>query len=112
MTAQPSKTDLIDAKLRTLTEKFRTSTLGDIERLHEIVRDTDSEVGPRRDGMRRIAHSLAGRAGTFGFPKITAAAAELEDAIVAGQEDLEGLLQRLTAAVESELTTETVTTGG
>ena len=36
---------------------------------------------PDRETLRRIAHSLAGNGGIFGFPEISAAGLRLEDAL-------------------------------
>ena len=41
-----------------------------------------TELSAALDRLRRTAHSLAGQGGTFGFPSISAAAADLEDFIV------------------------------
>ena len=35
------------------------------------------------DRLQRTAHSLAGQGGTFGYPEISVAAADLEDTVVA-----------------------------
>jgi histidine phosphotransfer protein HptB len=48
-------------------------------------------------GLRRAAHQLKGAAGSYGFDSITAAAARLEDAVIASQpeEELLGAIHEL-----------------
>lgn len=43
----------------------------------------------RRDRLIALTHSIAGRAGTFGFPELSAAAADLHDRIETGRDTRE-----------------------
>ncbi|MDX1662050.1 MAG: response regulator [Gemmatimonadota bacterium] len=56
-------------------------------------------AGEARGTIRRIAHSLRGSGGTYGFPRITEAAAEVEDAadheLASRLEDLLGVLREI-----------------
>lgn len=51
--------------------------------------DRQTLIRSRREGdlatMRRVAHSLAGNGGIFGFPEISEVARQLETALEAGQ---------------------------
>lgn len=60
-----------------------------LETAGEELRSNSSEAA---ESIRRIAHSLRGSGGTYGFPEITAAAAAIEDA---EEEDLEDRLGTL-----------------
>jgi HPt (histidine-containing phosphotransfer) domain-containing protein len=55
-----------------------------------------------RAELRRIAHSLSGAGGLFGFPIISALAAELEQAIDQGEHgcELQARLDALTSELE------------
>ncbi|MBO0662263.1 Hpt domain-containing protein [Jiella sp. MQZ9-1] len=112
MTTNQSKADLMTARLLVLTDKFRASAVSDMERIRQVF---DASVSGEasaadRDEICRIGHSLAGRAGTFGFPKISSAAAALEDLIRAGGRDLAPTIGRLADAIGGELAGEHSTT--
>ncbi len=68
------------ARLAELSERFRQRAIVDRTALSEIaaVLEKDTAVGVDPDDIQRIAHRLAGAGGTFGFPGISACAAELE----------------------------------
>ena len=59
-----------------------------------------SDAGIRSgDELQRIAHSLSGAGGTFGFPAVSDAAALVDDALIEGRpttdSDLDGLVATL-----------------
>lgn len=54
----------------------------------------EGSAGEARGTIRRIAHALRGSGGTYGFPRITEAAAEIEEA---GDHELSAYLERLLA---------------
>jgi DNA-binding response OmpR family regulator len=63
-----------------LIQVYRDALVGRIEAL-EVARGTRPERGAESVAtIRRIAHSLRGSGGTFGFPEISTAAAGVEDA--------------------------------
>jgi DNA-binding response OmpR family regulator len=63
-----------------LIQVYRDALAGRIEAL-EVARGTRADRGAESVAtIRRIAHSLRGSGGTFGFPEITVAAAGVEDA--------------------------------
>lgn len=59
-----------------LREKFRERCARELARLSE----PDLAV----EELRVLAHGLAGAGGTFGFPEVSAAAADLEEALDRG----------------------------
>ena len=98
---------LAEVKLR-----FRSRAL---DNCHEIRVLTErlQEPGARddsREQIRRLAHSLAGTAGTFGFVEISKAAASLEDQIDAGIDDgmLTVLSEQVAATIQAIIEGETV----
>jgi HPt (histidine-containing phosphotransfer) domain-containing protein len=64
-----------DARMAELRTRFLQEAGKERERLVEAFRDDDHAA------MRRIAHSLSGRAGMFGFPEVSERAAALETAV-------------------------------
>jgi HPt (histidine-containing phosphotransfer) domain-containing protein len=63
-----------DARMAELRARFLQEAGKERERLIEAFRDDDHAA------VRRIAHSLSGRAGMFGFPEVSEKAAALETA--------------------------------
>jgi HPt (histidine-containing phosphotransfer) domain-containing protein len=78
-----------------LREKFR-ERLPDYH--SDLVRARSGFLGSGEEGVRdirRVAHTLAGAAGTFGFPEIGEAAVEVEtsaDAVLSGAEGREAVI--------------------
>jgi HPt (histidine-containing phosphotransfer) domain-containing protein len=64
-----------EARMAELRARFLQEAGKERERLIEAFRDEDHAA------MRRIAHSLSGRAGMFGFPEVSERAAALETAV-------------------------------
>jgi DNA-binding response OmpR family regulator len=75
-----------------LTQVYRDALVGRIEAL-EVARGARAErADESTDAIRRVAHSLRGSGGTFGFPEISRAAATVEEA---PDTELDGALQEL-----------------
>jgi HPt (histidine-containing phosphotransfer) domain-containing protein len=68
------------AKLAALTDRFRQRALAERDELSQLAAlfDRGEAMPSDRDNVQRIAHRLAGAGGTFGFPRISACAAELD----------------------------------
>jgi DNA-binding response OmpR family regulator len=79
-----------------LTQVYRDALLGRIEALEGARAARAERALESVATIRRIAHSLRGSGGTFGFPEVSAAAAALEDASESNFEAaLDALLQVL-----------------
>ncbi|MFC5344416.1 Hpt domain-containing protein [Brevundimonas staleyi] len=83
--------------LAPLRERFRKRAADDLARLRVLMTE---DLGA--DELRRLAHNIAGAAGTFGYPALSAAAMAVDDEYVAGRtpnaEHLGLLEQRLAEA--------------
>ena len=82
-----------------LRAKYRTRLARESEAL-------DVAEGARdREALLRIAHGLAGSAGTFGFPRISEAAQEAEAALDLGKPDpdVARAVRRIRAEIASAL---------
>ena len=68
-------------RLGALRQRFRDRATTESEALENIATDLERGASAARlqAEIRRIAHSLAGAGGTFGFAGISARAAELEE---------------------------------
>ena len=97
-------TDVIAA----LTEEFRQGMPARVARIREgVVAWRDRGEAGGLDDAERAAHSLAGAAGSFGFPKVGEAARQLERLLesaqagaLAGGEDVAHALSALALAVD------------
>jgi HPt (histidine-containing phosphotransfer) domain-containing protein len=71
----------LDARLTALAARFRERALVDRTALSEIAAllEQRDDAAARREEVQQIAHRLAGAGGTFGYPEISASAAELDD---------------------------------
>jgi len=76
--------------LEPLRNRFRSRIADDRV---ELARLTASD--PAGADMRRLAHNLAGSAGTFGYPALGAAAAEIDDQMADGSPPDAASLDRL-----------------
>jgi HPt (histidine-containing phosphotransfer) domain-containing protein len=74
-------TDNLEGRLAALRMRFLERANTDSAALEGIASGlgTGAAAGGDRQQIRRIAHSLAGTAGTFGFAAISFCAAELEE---------------------------------
>ncbi len=81
--------------LAPLRERFRARSAEDLVRLRALLDSEDT------DELRRLAHSIAGAAGTFGFPTLSRAAAIIDDAFVAGHTPGQASFDRLEQELEA-----------
>jgi CheY-like chemotaxis protein len=63
-----------------LKQLYRQAIVGRLTELQAALREAQSGGTASDDTLRRIAHSLRGSGSTYGFPEVTDAAGELEDA--------------------------------
>jgi diguanylate cyclase (GGDEF)-like protein len=71
--------DTYEARRSALQQQFRTRTAHQLSVLNDLsIRFQNGMGAGGREQIRWIAHSLASAAGTFGFEKVSATAAELE----------------------------------
>ena len=73
--------ELFENRLAALRQRFRDRASAESRALEIIVLELEAGMpgGTRQAEIKRIAHSLAGAGGTFGFSAISACAAELEE---------------------------------
>jgi chemotaxis protein histidine kinase CheA len=73
--------ELFEDRLAALRQRFRDRANAESRALETIVLELEAGIpgGARQGEIKRIAHSLAGAGGTFGFSAISACAAELEE---------------------------------
>lgn len=86
--------------LAALRERFVARCVGDLARLRDLARrDLASSE------LQDLAHSLAGAAGTFGFPRVSEVAGRVDDRFAVGQapsrSDLDALIAALQEVVEA-----------
>lgn len=89
--------------LAALRERFLDRCVGDLERLDALTARGALDV----DEMQNLVHSLAGAAGTFGFPGISAAAGECDDAFAQGAAPDRAKVEHLAATMREALATRT-----
>lgn len=76
-----------DEKVDQIRQRFVTRTVGEIPRIESLMALLgSSEPRPAIDAIRRVGHSLAGAAGTFGFSELAIAADALESEAAALQQ--------------------------
>ncbi|MBK8082722.1 MAG: diguanylate cyclase [Devosia sp.] len=83
--------DRFDLQRLELHRRFVERTAMNVQTLSELtLRFDHNALGPgAREQLRYIAHNLAGAAGTFGFPVVSATAADLEDRLLSpGRHDI------------------------
>ncbi len=86
--------------LAALRERFVARCVGDLARLRDLSRGdlTSSD-------LQDLAHSLAGAAGTFGFPRVSEVAGRVDDRFAVGQaptpSDIDALIAALQEVVET-----------
>ena len=85
-----------DTRMAELRVRFAARAAGQRAELESAL------AAGHRDELRRLAHSLAGSAGIFGFPQISADARALEEAVDEGATMDE--LRRLAALLLERLT--------
>jgi len=82
--------------LAALRERFRVRLADDRAQL-----ETLAAKGMQSDELRSLVHSLAGTAGMFGFPDVSAAAGEIDDQLAAGRAINAANLDRLRASIDA-----------
>ena len=86
--------------LAALRARFRDRALADRETLEVLAREN-----PAGDELRRLVHNLAGTAGTFGYGRLSEAAAEIDDQMASGlpadSASLDRLKDRLAEAAQA-----------
>lgn len=82
--------------LAALREKFRLRSAGDLARLRDLVQ---GDLGA--SDLRHLVHSLAGAAGTFGFPALSEAAVLIDDDYAAGRTPDRASFDRLERELEA-----------
>lgn len=96
----------VEARLAQLRLLFAKRAASDLTALETAAGKFSREgTALARDEIRRIAHSLAGAGGTFGFAPISRSAAALEDFIGTDPSDSElcALTRETVAAIRREL---------
>ena len=86
-----------------LKARFLDRCVGDLERLDRLLERSALDG----DEMQGLVHSLAGAAGTFGFPDISAAAGECDDAFAQGGAPDRAEVEHLAATMRAALATRT-----
>jgi HPt (histidine-containing phosphotransfer) domain-containing protein len=98
-------TDGFEGRLATLRRRFLERATAESEALEELASDLDSgaQRAHAQQQIRRIAHSLAGAGGTFGFTRISNCAVELEEFVsdVPDSPDLAAACRTLIAEIRS-----------
>ena len=98
-------TDGFEGQLAVLRRRFLDRATTESEALEELASDLESgaQRALAQKQIRRIAHSLAGAGGTFGFARISNCAAELEEFVseVPDSPDLADACRVLIAEIRS-----------
>ena len=98
-------TDCYEDRLAALRKRFLDRATTDSNALEGIASELEAgaQRAPARQLIRRIAHGLAGAAGTFGFARISICAGALEEFVsdVADSPDLADACRTLVAAIRS-----------
>lgn len=81
--------------LAPLRARFRVRAVEDLARLRTLREANDAAE------LRRLAHSVAGAAGTFGFGALSEAAIVIDDDYVAGRTPQLAALERLERELEA-----------
>jgi len=98
-------TDGFEGRLAALRRRFLDRATTESEALEGIASELEAGGQPAQaqQQIRRIAHSLAGAGGSFGFATISSCAAELEEFVsdVPDSPDLADACRTLIAAIRS-----------
>lgn len=96
-------TSVLADRIAALRSAFLKELAGGSAELSNLLDKTDGALtGAEHDRLLVLTHSIAGRAGTFGFPHLSTAAADLHDIVEAnelGQRDAAHLLAQTIAEV-------------
>lgn len=82
--------------LAALRDKFRARTAQDLVQFRALIQ---GELTSRE--LRHLVHSLAGAAGTFGFPALSEAAGAIDDDYAAGRVPRQSALEQLEHELEA-----------
>lgn len=82
--------------LAPLRQRFRARAAEDLKALRRLA--AEDLTHPE---LRRLAHNIAGAAGTFGFPSLSTAAARIDDILVEGATPGAAELSELEAELEA-----------
>ena len=86
--------------LAPLRERFRTRLRDELKQLRALRGSTEAS-----GDLRLLAHSLAGAAGTFGYPALSTVAITVDDRYVSGEtptaEELDALDAAIVAVIET-----------
>ena len=93
-----SRDDEIERELALLRAEFALELPARLHQLALALADADADRG-QATLARRLAHQLRGSAGSYGLRAVSDAAADIEEALVAGQSPLEALA-RLRALIK------------
>ena len=85
--------------MEALKARYRARCAIDLAALETLLND-DVRCG---EALRRIAHSLHGSGGTFGFPDISDAAARVEEALIADGATTDAELETLAATLREAI---------
>jgi HPt (histidine-containing phosphotransfer) domain-containing protein len=85
--------------LAELKARFLNRCVGDLERIEHLL----GRGVLNADELQGLAHRLAGAAGTFGFPEISAAAGDCDDAFAQGGAPDRVAVARLVATMKDAL---------
>lgn len=86
-----------------LRMRFLARCVGDLERIDRLLEHGALDG----DEVRRLVHSLAGAGGTFGFPEISAAAGDCDDAFARGAAPDRAKVKHLAEAIRTALAKQT-----
>jgi chemotaxis protein histidine kinase CheA len=98
-------TDCYEDRLAALRKRFLDRATTESKTLEGIASELEAgaQRAPAQQQIRRIAHSLAGAGGTFGFARISICAGELEEFVsdVLDSPDLADACRTLIAEIRS-----------
>jgi HPt (histidine-containing phosphotransfer) domain-containing protein len=77
--------DVLQQRLAELRLRFASRTVEQVALLEQMAAAASESFD--RDALGKLAHSLAGACGTFGFPEVSCAAGTLEDFIADNRSD-------------------------
>jgi HPt (histidine-containing phosphotransfer) domain-containing protein len=93
-----SKTTIADDPFHSLKQRFLGRCRADLLVMEAIAPEKLEAPGDAREQLTRMAHSLAGAGGTFGFASISESASDLEQLLVA---DIEPAAAEIEAALRT-----------
>lgn len=96
---------MLSARLAALSEAFLTELRNNRGELSQLLLhiETLREADERRARLLELTHSLAGRAGTFGFPQLSAAAADVNDVVETNRSGRREAARKLSLAITQVL---------